>query len=73
MINPSGYDILVNGTNRYINFNNISGSTGYGIRDNGGVMELKNSGYGWSPITGITVSATAPSDPYVNQLWFDIS
>lgn len=46
--NPTGYDILINGTNRYLNFGVISGSTGYGIRDNGGTMEFKNSGGSWT-------------------------
>ena len=50
--NPLGYDILVNGTNKYINFNTLVGSSGYGFRDNGGVMEFKNSGGAWTPIGG---------------------
>lgn len=45
---PSGYDILINGTNKYLNFNLISGSTGYGIRDNGGTMQFKNSAGSWT-------------------------
>lgn len=47
-IAPSGFDILINGTNKYINFNTTVGSTGYGIRDNGGTMEFKNSGGSWT-------------------------
>ncbi|HEC66346.1 MAG TPA: hypothetical protein ENI23_13745, partial [bacterium] len=47
-ISPTGYDILINGLNRYLNFNSISGSTGYGIRDNSGVIECKDSGGSWS-------------------------
>lgn len=45
---PAGYDILINGTNKYLNFNTVSGSTGYGFRDNNGSMEFKNSGGSWA-------------------------
>lgn len=47
-----GYNVLINGTNRYLNFNTLVGSTGYGIRDNAGVMEFKNSGGAWTPLGG---------------------
>lgn len=49
--NPSGYDVLINGTNRYLNFGILSGTTGYGFRDNGGTMEYKNSGGSWAAIS----------------------
>lgn len=39
---------LVGGSNRYINFNSTVGSSGYGVRDNLGTLELKNSGGSWS-------------------------
>lgn len=39
---------LVGGSNRYINFNSTVGSSGYGVRDNLGTVELKNSGGSWS-------------------------
>lgn len=51
-IAPNGYDLLINGANHYINFNNLSGSTGYGVRDNSGTMEFKNSGGSWSAFVG---------------------
>lgn len=45
---------LVGGSNRYINFNSTVGSSGYGIRDNSGVVEIKDSGGDWaSPGAGI--------------------
>lgn len=47
-IKPTGYDILINGTDKYLNFNIDSGSSGYGFRDNGGTMEWKNSGGTWA-------------------------
>jgi len=51
-IGPSGYDILINGTDKYLNFNTLVGSSGYGFRDNGGTMEFKNSGGSWTSIGG---------------------
>ena len=51
-LRPSGYNILITGYNRYLNFNSISGSFGYGIRDNGGSMEFKDSGGAWASIFG---------------------
>ena len=32
----------------YINFGDVDGSSGYGFRDNAGVMEFKNSGGSWT-------------------------
>lgn len=34
----------------YLNWGATAGTTGYGVRDNAGVMEIKNSGGSWSPI-----------------------
>jgi hypothetical protein len=45
--------------NGYLNFNTNSGSSGYGIRDNSGVMEAKNSGGAWSVIS--TGKSSAPT------------
>lgn len=44
----SGMDLLILGSSRYINFNTVTGTSGYGIRDNGGTIECKNSGGSWS-------------------------
>lgn len=41
--------IAASGTNKYMNFNTIFGASGYGFRDNGGVLEYKHSGGVWSP------------------------
>lgn len=43
-------DVLISGTNRYLNFGTFSGSSGYGFRDNSGTMEFKNSGGNWTGI-----------------------
>lgn len=59
----TGYDILINGVNKYINFNTISGSAGYGIRDNGGDIQWKNSGGDWSNIS----SGSATTSPAGNN------
>ena len=43
-----GVSLLVAGVNKYINFNSTSGESGYGIRDNSGTIEIKNSGGSWN-------------------------
>lgn len=52
----SGRDVLINGTNKYLNFGSISGSTGYGIRDNAGTIETKNSGGSWTAVGAATIN-----------------
>lgn len=47
----SGVDFLVRGTDKYINFNSVTGESGYGIRDNSGTIEVKSSGGSWSTIS----------------------
>ena len=42
---------ILSGTSRYLNFGSTAGSSGFGIRDNTGTMEFKNSGGAWSSIT----------------------
>jgi len=44
--------ILLKGAGRYISFGTIFGSTGYGIRDNGGTLEYKDSGGSWQAFSG---------------------
>jgi hypothetical protein len=39
--------VNIYGSNQYLNFGNTTGSTGYGIRNNGGKLEAKNSGGAW--------------------------
>ena len=45
-----GRDILINGDNRYLNFDTTSGTGGYGFRDNAGVVETKNNGGSWESL-----------------------
>lgn len=46
----NGADLFLKGINHYINFNVLTGSSGYGFRDNAGSMEFKNSGGSWTAI-----------------------
>lgn len=65
-----GYDLLIKGTNKYINFNTSVGSSGYGFRDSGGTMQFKNSGGSWTDVGtgggggggGTTLTAETPSE-----------
>ena len=43
-------DTLLNGSGRYVNFGTATSSSGYGFRDNSGVLEFKNSGGSWASI-----------------------
>lgn len=52
LISPSE-DVPVLLRNSYLNFGgSVIGESGYGFRDNGGVMEFKNSGGAWSVFGG---------------------
>ncbi len=42
--------VALSGSNNYLNFGDTAGIDGYGIRDNGGVMEFKNSSGNWTGI-----------------------
>ncbi|MEK7530620.1 MAG: helix-turn-helix domain-containing protein, partial [Patescibacteria group bacterium] len=43
-------DVLLSGANRYLNFGDANGVSGYGIRDNAGIIEFKNLSGGWSAL-----------------------
>jgi hypothetical protein len=43
---------------KYLNFGATDGTSGYGIRDNGGIMEAKNSGGTWGPIATVFAGNT---------------
>lgn len=58
-IAPAGYDILINGTSKYLNFNTTVGSLGYGFRDNAGTMEFKDSGGNWTSFAGSTAGVSS--------------
>ena len=50
--------ILLRGTNRYINFGSVTGDTGYGFRDNNGVLEYRNSSGAWTAMGAAEIAAT---------------
>lgn len=85
-ISPTGYNVLINGSNKYLNFNTVVGTAGYGIRDNNGVMEFKSSGGAWvafagagSSVAGVTgsspiiVNNTDPANPIITIQQANIS
>lgn len=43
---------ILSGTDRYLNFGTTAGTNGYGIRDSGGTIQVKNSGGTWANIGG---------------------
>lgn len=48
---------ILSGSSRYLNFGTTAGASGYGIRDNAGTMEFKNSNGQWRSLlasTGVT-------------------
>ena len=59
-------DTLLDGSNRYVNFGNLTSDSGYGFRDNGGVMQFKNLGGDWTAFGagGGSASGTAGQIPY---------
>ena len=44
-------DTILGGPNSYLNFGATAGANGYGIRDNTGTLEFKNTGGGWNNFT----------------------
>lgn len=49
---PNWYDVLINGSNHYLNFGTVSWNLWYGFRDNWWSMEFKDSGWSWSVFWG---------------------
>lgn len=43
-----GRDVLIRGTNKYLNFGSLVGDSGYGIRDNAGTLQFKNAAGSWT-------------------------
>jgi hypothetical protein len=53
-------DIFMGGSNRYLNFGGTQGTNGFGIRENGGMIEFRNNyasatanSSGWSPLSSV--------------------
>ena len=54
--------LLLAGTSRYINFDTTVGTSGYGLRDNGGTMEFKNSAGSWTAFGGGGITNSAANN-----------
>jgi hypothetical protein len=56
-VDASGY--IAEQASGYINFGSTTGSGGYGVRDNGGNIEIKNSGGSWAAplVNGSTITS----------------
>jgi len=57
------------GSNRYVNFGANYGTGGYGIRDNAGILQFKNSGGAWAAM-GASVGCSLPDLDASNDLDF---
>jgi hypothetical protein len=53
---------ILSGTSRYLNFGDGAGENGYGLRDNAGTMEFKNTGGTWSAFLASTTAGATASD-----------
>jgi len=58
--------VNIYGSAQYLNFGNLTGASGFGLRNDGGVIQFKHSGGVWSPLAtnpwtldGTTLSYTA--------------
>ena len=68
---PSGKNLLIRGSSKYINFNALTGSVGYGFRDLAGTMQYKNSGGSWA---GVGSGGGGSGDSFsttTSDYWFD--
>lgn len=56
----------------YLNMSSTLGSSGYGIRNNSGVVEVKSSGGAWAPVATTNIPSTScygwNSDTYLQRL-----
>ena len=49
---------ILSGTTNYLNFGTTAGITGYGIRNNSGILELKHNGDTWLRLGGVAAGTT---------------
>ena len=54
-------NVLVEGSNNYLNFGSTAGSGGYGFFDNAGILQVKNSGGSWNNILSSSSDSIAPN------------
>ncbi|MFZ2593460.1 MAG: tail fiber domain-containing protein [Minisyncoccia bacterium] len=63
-----GANILnIYGSNQYLSFGTTTGSTGYGMRNNGGALEFKGSGGAWGALS-VLASGGVNFDGNITQL-----
>ena len=61
-------NLILSGTGNYLNFGSTWGTAGYGIWDNSGVLNFKNSGGSWQSIQAIVTNlmgSTGLTAPYL--------
>lgn len=51
----------------YLNFGPTAGTAGYGVRDNAGVLEFKNSGGSWASLQSTVSTLVGSSSPWVTS------
>ena len=60
--------------NSFLNWGSVSGASGYGIRDNGGTLEFKNSGGSWSSIQSAIYNLLPNNQPdWIHPSYYDAS
>ncbi|MFA5926334.1 MAG: LamG-like jellyroll fold domain-containing protein, partial [Parcubacteria group bacterium] len=61
--------LILRGSNNYLNFGSLTGTNGYGLRDNGGTIEYKNSGGDWATFGAVGGGWTdAGSNVYLSSV-----
>ena len=58
------------GSNAYLNFGDTSGTNGYGIRDNNGLIEFKNSSSTWQSLQSVVYNLVGST---VARSWVNVS
>ncbi|MEN9413358.1 MAG: hypothetical protein RLZZ342_445 [Candidatus Parcubacteria bacterium] len=53
---------LLSGTTNYLNFGTVAGVTGYGVRNNSGIVEAKSSGASWGKVFTADTEMTQTRD-----------
>ena len=64
-------DLFLDGSNRYLNFGSATGTSGYGIYDNSGILQFKNSGGTWTNIPTSTLPSATDGQTmyYAGSTW----
>ena len=63
---------ILSGTSRYLNFGSSAGSPGYGIRDNAGTMEFKNSAGSWGAFLSTSTSSGISAQIFTSSGTFTV-